>query len=340
MSKRPPFLLAATLFLTFAAGHTQAGPKSLLEFEKRGIDRIAQFTAKERSTILFEVGGYEEHAVGYAMDGRIEWIDSSPISSECRRHPALSHDGLKVAFMSNGRALAPEPTRPFLPIQYCRINIYDIPTAAERELVQVLGDPGEISWSWDGTEIAFYERGISAVSVRDGVRKVLLPMNAFDGGRMQWYPMQWLHNQDLVIELSKEIPVNKSGTSFVDQSSLFVVSRGALRLLAIGRSPAVSPLSDRIAYYASGRVVEVNGRVAAINADGTGRALLARAPRALPLFAHQFFGDIVWSPDGSRLFFGEMVSDTLSDDLHLLDVKSGRYEHFFSGTSIQIRGWH
>jgi hypothetical protein len=139
--------LAATLLVMLSAGATGASAKSLLEFEERHIDKIAQLSARERCTILFEVGGYDEHAVGYAKDARIHWIDSTPVSSQYRRHSALSPDGLRVAFVSYGRT------------RHCRIDTYDIPTAVQRELIEVEADPGEISWSWDNTRIAFFERG-------------------------------------------------------------------------------------------------------------------------------------------------------------------------------------
>jgi hypothetical protein len=51
------------------------------------------------------------------------------------------------------------------------------------------------------------------------------------------------------------------------------------------------------------------------------------------------FGNIVWSPDGNRLFFGTIVSENRRDNLYLLDVKSGHREQFQSHTSITIRGW-
>ena len=283
------YLLVAALPITLAAGAAGASAKSLLEIEKNHIDKIVRLTAREHSTILFEIGGYDEHAVGYVNDGHLGWIDSKPVSSQC----------------------------------------------------EVEGDPGEISWSWDDTWIAFYERGISAVSVQDRVKRVLVPQTAFDGwSRMQWYPIQWLHNgKDLVLELSKEIPIGKTGTAFTDQSGLFVASAGHVHRITSGREPAVSPLLDRIANYASGLFVDGNGRVAAINADGADQAVLARASTRLAIFQHHFLGNIVWSPDGTRLFFGELASENLSDKLHLLGVK-GRYQDFLSNTSITIRGWH
>jgi len=56
-------------------------------------------------------------------------------------------------------------------------------------------------------------------------------------------------------------------------------------------------------------------------------------------FKDELFWNIVWSPDGKRLFFGTIVSEDRRDDLYLLDVKSSRREQFLSHTSITIRGW-
>lgn len=103
-------------------------------------------------------------------------------------------------------------------------------------------------------------------------------------------------------------------------------------MVDVGSRPSVSPISDRIAYYGRDGVV-------AVNADETGRSVLARAPGALFL-KEDLFGNIVWSPDGNRLFFGTIVSENRNDNLYLLDVKSGRRERFLSHTSITIRGWH
>jgi hypothetical protein len=326
MSNIVQHLLVAILLLAPTAQRDETETKSLLEREKPGIDKIVQLSANEHSTILFAIA---DHLIGYAKDGHIEWIRRNRISQRvtCEwPHPALSHDGLRVAFVADGD----EP-------KHCHIVIHDIPTGVRRDLIETTDDPGEISWSWDDTEIAFFDHGISAVSVRDGAKRVLLPFplkkirnHEFTFG--VWYPMQWLHNdKDLVVGLNTEIPTKEPGT-YNQQSNLLLVSRGDARVIDIGSQPAVSPISDRIAYY-------VSEGVAAINADTTGKTVLGKAPGPILFSKDELFWKIVWSPDGNRLFFGTIVSENRRDNLYLLDVKSGRRKLFLSHTSITIRGW-
>lgn len=322
-----PQLLVATLLLTPTARDDEAKAKPIPEIEKPGIDKIARFTATEHSTILFTVA---DTVIGYAQDGNVRWIVSKhdPKRAACGwPHPALSHDGLRVAFVSD----SDEPKR-------CRIVIHDIRTGAERELIETdSADPGEISWSWNDSEISFLDHGISAVSVRDGINRVMIPfplkkIGGHEYSPSVWCPMQWLHNdKDLVVELVTEIPTKEPGT-YNQQSDVLFLSASDARVIDVGSEPAVSPISDRIAYCAP-------EDIAAINADNTGKTILAKAPGTL-FFKDECFGKITWSPDASRLFFGTVVSENRRDNLYLVDVKSGRREHFLSHTSITIRGWH
>lgn len=316
--------LAAILLLAFAANSDDTRSNSLLELEKSGIDKIVRLTAKERSTVLFTVADY---AVGYAKEGRLQWIGSTDYRpTPCGwPHPALSRDGLRVAFVSDSDT----------PKQ-CRIVVHDMRTDTQRNLVETAYDPGEISWSWDGSEIAFFERGISAVSVSTGTKRMLLPFPRKVGDVHQytfgvWNPMQWLHNgTDLVVELETQVPTNEPGTHTY-RGNVLIVRDGDTQLIDIGSAPSVAPSSDRIAYYSAGAIV-------AIDADKTRRRVLAKAPRTM-LFREDLWGWIVWSPDGNRLFFHTIVSENRSDKVYLLDVKSGRREQFLSSTSIRIRGW-
>jgi hypothetical protein len=319
-------LLLAGFLLASTARGAENYFNSLMKAEKPGIDKIAQFSAKEHSTILFAIA---DHLIGYARDGHIEWINSNHDSRRVTcgwPHPALSHDGLRVAFVSDSE----KPKR-------CQIVVQDMRTGVQRELIETTDDPGEISWSWDDNEIVFFDQGVSAVSVRDEVKRMLLPfpLNKIGGREFTfwvWYPMQWLHNdKDLVVELQTEIPTKEAGT-FTEQSNLLLASGGEARVIDIGSQPAVSPISDRIAYYAS-------KGVAAINADATGETVLGKAPGGLLFGKEKLFWRIVWSPDANRLFFGTIVSENRRDNLYLLDVKSGHREHFLSHTSITIRGW-
>jgi hypothetical protein len=325
MSNAVRYLLAASLLFAVTGDGREREPTSLVELEKAGIDKIARLTAAETSTILFTLADY---IVGYAKEGRVEWISATDNRNRpCGwPHPALSHDGLRVALVRSSDT----PKR-------CRIMIHDIPTVTERQLAETSGEPGEISWSWDDGDISFFERGISAVSVRSGVKRMLLPFPMkVDDHQFTfsvWQPMQWLHNgRDLVVELETEIPTKEPGTHTY-HGHLLLVSGGDAQVIDVGSRPAVSPVSDRIAYHTP-------GAIRAINADKTGRIALATAPRTLLLFSEALFGNIVWSSDGTRLFFGTIVSENRRDKLYLLDVKSGRRERFLSETSIGIRGWH
>jgi dipeptidyl aminopeptidase/acylaminoacyl peptidase len=318
--------LTAILLLGVAAHGGGGETNSLLVSEKLGIDKIAQLTAREHSEMLFTLADY---AIGYARDGHIQWINSLKYQGGICGwpHPALAHDGLRVAFVSSSDVP-----------RHCRITLHDVSTGTERPLVDhTQGDPGEISWSWDDSEIAFFDHGIQAVSVRDGSKRTLLPPSMLKIGGQEftygvWDPIQWLHSgRDLAVEFDTLIPTKQRGT-YQQQSNLLLVKDGSARVVDIGSRPAVSPISDRIAYYGRDGVV-------AVNADETGKSVLAKAPATL-FSKEDLFWNIVWSPDGNRLFFGTIVSENRNDKLYLLDVKSGRREQFLTHTSITIRGWH
>lgn len=281
MSNAVRYLFAASLLFAVTRDGRENEPTSLVELERAGIDKIARLTAAEKSTILFTLADY---IVGYAKEGRVEWISSTDNRNRpCGwPHPALSHDGLRVALVLSSDT----PKR-------CRIMIYDIPTATQRQLAETSDEPGEISWSWDDGEISFFERGISAISVKNGVKRMLLPFPRKVDDSHQftfsvWHPMQWLHNgRGLVVELETEIPTKEPGTHTY-HGNLLLVSGGDAQVIDVGSRPAVSPVSDRIAYYTSGAIL-------AINADKTGRIVLAKAPRTMLLFSETLFGNIVWS---------------------------------------------
>jgi len=316
MRRTVRFLTSGIAFLAAAVAGNSGGTKTLLELEKPGIDRITRLTEREHATILFTI---ENEIVGYAKEGRVEWIGptTEPEPGDCKwPHPALSHDGLRVAFVTYGATP-----------KHCRIVIRDMPRSVQRDLIETSGDPGEISWSWDDSEICFSEDGIFSVSVRDNARKRLLPK-----GLWLWGTMQWLHNgNDLVIEKEVAIPQKEPGHVRY-QGNLLLVHGGEARFIDVGKSPAVSPLSDRIAYFSSGKIV-------AINADQTEKVILAKAPLGPLLMREELIGSIAWSPDGNRLFFGTIVSDNYNDKRYLVDVQSGRRETFLSHTSIEIKGW-
>jgi hypothetical protein len=112
--------LAAILLLGVAAHGGGGETNSLLVGEKLGIDKIAQLTAREHSEILFTLADY---AIGYAREGHIQWIN--PLKYQGGMcgwpHPALAHDGVRVAFVSSSDVP-----------RYCRITLHDVSTGTEQ----------------------------------------------------------------------------------------------------------------------------------------------------------------------------------------------------------------
>jgi len=327
------FLLALVGFFPSTALLTQESAKdwvierreSLLKYEKDHIEKIRRFSDQERSTILFTVGG---DVVGYARQGVLTWVDSGARPPMCGwPHPSLSHDGTRIAFVSS----SPTPRK-------CLIVIYDIRSRERRTLIETSDDPGEISWSWDDTEVAFLDQGIHSINVTSGNKRELLSVaKRTIGGRRftswVWFPMQWLHNnKDLVIELQTEVALKEPGSHWYQSNILFVKS-GDPTLFGPGSDPVVAPDGDRFAYYAEAGVMvtQVNGKETRV---------LSPPPRSLLFFQEDLAGPIVWSPDASRLFFGTVVSENRSDKVYLLNVRSGKGETFLTKTSIAIRGWH
>ncbi len=197
---------ACAFLIALASGamaqQIQAGIESLPSFERRGIEKLAATKAVDHSTLLFTI---ENEAVGYARDGAVGRIGRD-WKGRCNRwtHSALSHDGTRVAYVTEGEQESP-------PLHNCRIAIYEFANGSERTLITTSDDPGEISWSWDDARIVYMDRwgeGLSEVSVATGGAR-RIPGGS--GGRWWvWYPMQWLHNgRGLVLEESHEQPTGK-----------------------------------------------------------------------------------------------------------------------------------
>jgi hypothetical protein len=276
MRSTPEHLLAALILLPPMACGAVASPKSIQDYERQGIDKIARFSEREHSTILFSLA---DELIGYAKDGRVGWISSGHAdqNTNCgHAHPALSHDALRVAFVSDGDTS-----------KHCSIVIYDIPTGTRRNLAQITPNAGEMSWSWDDTEIASFDVGISlisvsSISVKDGREKVLpvpthsIAPGSINGGGAYVSGMrgEWLHNgKSFIVDLSVEVPT-KRPAEYKPEWKLITVSEGGVRALDNGYSSAVSPTSNRIAFYSS-------KGIALINADGTEKTLLSKSPQGL-----------------------------------------------------------
>ena len=285
--------------------------------------KLAALSTNGHSNILFTIN---DEIIGYTAGGKVgrighEWL------GRCNRwpHPALSHDGLRVAYVADGEAEG-------RPLHNCRIVVHELATSAEKTIVSLPDDPGEISWSWDDSRIVYFDRSTIDVSLIDSTRNNWSEKGA--GSFFVWYPMQWLRRgESLVVQRGEEVP-SREPKSFTTQAKLFRIEReDPPRLIALGSNPSVSPQSDQIAYLGE-------GGIAAINPDGSGKHLLAKAPRTGPLFQKELlWGPIVWSPDGQQLFFGAIESEDHSDKLFLLDIRRGQIKTFASHTSIRIRGW-
>ena len=316
-------VLAVALASAGNGGEACARSKQL---EQPAVDKIVQLTAQDHSTILFTLAGSR---IGYSRSGRVQWIvpNDKPGLRECSwPHPALSHDGLRVAFVT-----ASDDTK------HCVIRIHDMETGKEDGLLVTNGDPGEISWSWDDQDIVFFDHGFTAVSVQAGIRQAPMPSplegpNGKNYEHSVWDSMQWLHNdKDLVVTLDTEIPTKEAGT-YIQGSDVLLIAQAETRVLDMGSGATVSPSSDRIVYFGTKGVMSISPAAAE-------PTVLAKAPSS-PLFSkEELFGTPVWSPDGNQLFIGTIVSENGRDKIYLLDVASGRYSRFLSHTSIAIRAW-
>jgi hypothetical protein len=327
MARRLAGVVAIAIFIGAAhAQEARPGIDELPSFERRGIEKLARMSAADHSTILFTI--FNE-TVGYAKDGAVGRIGSD-WKGRCNRwtHSGLSHDGARVAYVTDGEQDGP-------PLHNCRIAIYDFAKGSERTLIATSDDPGEISWSWDDMRIVYldrWEEGLSEVSVATGDARTI---HGDSGGRSWvWYPMQWLHDdRGLVLERSHEAPTGAPNT-YTEQSDLFRLEGGISQCIAPGSSPSVSPRLDQIAYFDGDNVMT-------INADGTGKRMVAKAPRTFLglFFPADLMGPIVWSPDGGRLLFRSLEDEDGSGRLFVLDLKSGKLRTLQSGTTIFVRGW-
>lgn len=225
------------------------------------------------------------HTVGCARRGKITEIDT--LSA------ALAHDGARVAYVASGH-----------------VRIRDLATGADRDLLDTGSQPDELAWSWNDSDLAIHDtRSVSTLSVVTGSFRILISTPS------PLSHLQWLHNnKDLVVEVGEE----------EDETGVSVLSEGRLRRLATGSEPVVSPLADRVAYYASKGVV-------ALDVEGTGRALLTRIRHPKP-------GRIVWSPEGGRLLLNPGTEG--EGDLSILNLRSHHTDKFLTHTAVRIIGWN
>jgi hypothetical protein len=112
------------------------------------------------------------------------------------------------------------------------------------------------------------------------------------------------------------------------------VSRDDSRVLAVGKSPSVSPAGDLIAFASKGHL-EV------VDADGSHRRQVTKIPATfhLPFFREWVRSKTMWSRAGDRLLFGTVIDEESNGNYYLVEIKSGRRQRLLKNTSIDIREW-
>lgn len=314
-----------------AAGSGADEADELWRFEGPNIAKVAQFTAKQQATVLFTVDGL----VGYATAGTARRLDLPRGGSGCANlNPALSHDGRLVAFITGGEA------------GNCRIAIFEIASGKVRPLIDLKSDPGQLPWSWDDSEIAFFHCSLSdpsvqAVSIRDGSVRTIAPFNQLAAHGLPFgylvrfdasAPVQWMHSgSGLLVGIIGDVPTRQPNACDVE-FSIELAKNGVLTKFSDGYDAVVSPIADRIAWYAGSKIVVAN-------VDGTDRRVLSGSPRWMGIMPEDLGGSLTWSPDGKQLFFGVVVSENCSDDVYLLQVDNGRYKRFLHHSCIAILDW-
>ena len=324
-------VVRVTLFLILLAGVAAAQSETadsitpwLLREERPNIDKIVDLTAREHSIILFQIAT-PFGVIGYAKDGKLQWIAEKNEPACTNPAPALSRDGTRIAYLVGNQ-----------PDRKCHLRVYDTVSQTERELGAFI-QPGPAAWSWDDSKIGFFQSEAFFVSVSDGAQHIALePAEALKDVTYysHGFSLQWLHdNHTLIIEVERDIPTGEPNTHS-PHVEVLSVSDGAAKTLGtdIGDS-AVSPTSDEIAAISDGTII-------VMSADGTARRVVAKAPRQLLLFHEFLAGPLVWSRDGNRLFF-ETIGDNYGETkIYLLTIKNGQRQRFLSHTHIDICGWY
>ena len=296
--------------------------------ESSDIAKLAAITRSDHSTIFFD--GLT--ASGYVRDGTVHYLElrivKEPLNLRCRGR-ALSRDGTRIAYV----VVADDAKR-------CEILVRDLRTDRDTRLVYVAQSYLMLAWSWDDAEIAYHgPAGIMAVSTIDGDERVVAPSplrvngTPITGGYFL-EPVDWLHDEsELVVDANICVPTGEPGTCQHEHHTLLVSPGGDSRLLALGKSPSVSPTGDLIA-FASKSHVEV------IHADGSHRRRVTKIPASLNLpFFREWVANMMWSRGGDRLLFGTVIDEESHANYYLVEVESGRRQRVLANTSIDIMDW-
>ena len=137
-----------------------------------------------------------------------------------------------------------------------------------------------------------------------------------------------------MVDASICVSTGEPGTCRHENHTLMMSAGSDSRLVAVGKSPSVSPAWDLIA-LASRSHVEV------INADGSNRRRLTRIPALfdLALFREWAGPTMLWSPGGDRLLFGTVIDEESNGNYYLVEIESGRRQRVLTNTSIDVTAW-
>ncbi|HEU4935332.1 MAG TPA: hypothetical protein VFT39_02685 [Vicinamibacterales bacterium] len=297
--------------------------------EAADVAKLAVLTRVDRSTIFFD--GFT--ASGYVRDGTVRNIQfrvvKEPLNLQCRGK-AVSRDGARIAYV----LVADDAKR-------CEIVVRDLSTGRDTTLVYVAKSYRMLAWSWGDTEIAYEgPAGIMAVSTADGQERIVArrPFRINGTPIPSGYFLEsvdWRHdNSQLVVDANICVPTGEPDACQHENHTLIVSPSGDSRLLAVGKSPSVSPTADLVA-LASRSHVEV------INADGSNRRRLTRIPALfdLALFREWVGPTMLWSPGGDRLLFGTVIDEESNGNYYLVEIESGRRQRVLTNTSIDVTAW-
>jgi len=155
---------------------------------------------------------------------------------------------------------------------HCELAIYDLSTGAVRPILDLPHPPLQLSWSWDDSEIAYarwneFHVSVQAIALRDGSVRTIIPSDRVSVAGQppgtplmldSLEPLQWSHDgQKMVTGLSFDIPT-KTQNVHSSEPRIAAMGRESVEIIGMDRGVAVSPVSDRAAWYGSNDIYEAN----------------------------------------------------------------------------------